>query len=179
MFKKFIPFAIANSAYEIDKSFLKDIGIKVVFIDIDNTLDSYKALVPEQKTIDFINYLREDFEVVVISNNKKNKVTNYASKLGVPFIYKAYKPIPKKINAYINMHYFNKNDIILIGDQMITDVWCASNAKIKVIFCNKLVKEDQWTTHINRIFERRIKKYHAKRNNLRDWREVWKNVKES
>ena len=179
MYKKFIPYATANSAYEIDLDFLKSIGVKTVFLDIDNTLDSFKALEPTTGATDFVNKVKKQFNVVLISNNKKKKVTHYASKLEVPFIYKTMKPFPKKVNRFIKENSLNKDDIILIGDQMITDVWCASNVGIKVILTNKLVKEDQWTTHINRIFERIIKKYHVKHKNLRDWREIYGKMSKS
>ena len=179
MYKKFIPFATANSAYEIDFDFMKSIGAKTVFLDIDNTLDSYKALEPTDKAREFVNKVKSEFNVVLISNNRKEKVTHYASKLGVPFIYKAFKPMPKKVNAFIKENSLNKDAIILIGDQMMTDVWCGHNVGIKVIMTNKLVKEDQWTTHINRIFERIIKRYHVKHKNLRDWRDIYGKMQKS
>ena len=59
---------------------------------------------------------------------------------------------------------------MLVGDQMMTDVLAGKGAHIKVVLTEKIVKEDQWTTHINRVFERPIRKYHRKRNNLIDWR---------
>ena len=101
MYKKFIPFATATSAYDIELDFLKSINVETVFLDIDNTLDSYKCLEPTDRAIEFVNKVKSQFNVVVISNNKKKKVTRYASKLGVPFIYKALKPLPKKINRFI------------------------------------------------------------------------------
>ena len=51
MFKKFIPFAHAKSIYEIDPEFFKKQGVKTLFIDLDNTLDSYRAFHPKQETI--------------------------------------------------------------------------------------------------------------------------------
>ena len=62
------------------------------------------------------------------------------------------------------------DDVMLVGDQMMTDVLAARGAKIRVVLTEKIVKEDQWTTHINRIFDRPIRKYHRKRDNLIDWR---------
>ena len=173
MFKKFIPFATAKSAYDIDIDYLKSIGVKTVFIDIDNTLDSYKSLEPTEKAKELVNKLKANFNLALISNNKKVKVSHYCSFLDVEFMWKAFKPLPKKVNKFIKEHNFDKNEIVLIGDQMITDVWCGNNVGIKVIWCEKLVKEDQWTTHINRIFERPISKYHRKHGNLKDWRESY------
>ena len=46
MLKRFIPFAHAESIYKIDLSFYQKLGIKYVFVDLDNTLDSYKQATP-------------------------------------------------------------------------------------------------------------------------------------
>ena len=51
MFKSFIPFAHANSIYEINPEFFVKHGVKVLFIDLDNTLDSYKAFTPKENAI--------------------------------------------------------------------------------------------------------------------------------
>lgn len=173
MFKKFIPFCTAKSIYELDINFLKLNNAKTLFIDIDNTLDSYKKELPSDEVINLINDLKKEFNVVLISNNKKKKVLKYTASLNVDVIYKAYKPTKRKINKYISEHNLLKNDIILIGDQLMTDIWCANNIKVRSIWCQKLVKEDQWTTHINRLFEKPISKYHKKHGNLKDWREIY------
>ena len=64
MFKKFIPFATAENVYDIDINFLKLNGIKVVFTDIDNTLDSFRALEPTEKVRNSIENLKKEFKVV-------------------------------------------------------------------------------------------------------------------
>lgn len=173
MFKSFIPYATAKSVYDVDIEFLKSIGIKTIFIDIDNTLDSYKALEPTNRAKEFISMLKNNFNVALISNNKKKKISHYCSFLDVDFVYKAFKPLPRKMNTFIKAHNYEKDSIILMGDQLMTDVWCAHNVGIKCIWCEKIVEEDQWTTHINRIFEKPIAKYHRKRNNLKNWRELY------
>ena len=58
MFKRFIPFAHATSIYEIDPMFFKKQNVKTLFVDLDNTLDSYKAREPKQETIDYINKIK-------------------------------------------------------------------------------------------------------------------------
>ena len=55
MFKSFIPFAHATSIYEIEIDFYKRHGVKTLFIDLDNTLDSYKASAPKQNALDYIS----------------------------------------------------------------------------------------------------------------------------
>ena len=171
LFKSFIPFAHAQSIYEIDPEFFKRNGVKTLFIDLDNTLDSYKAREPKERTINYVNGLKKiGITPVIISNNRAERVCGYADALGIDYLPSARKPFSKKIKAEIAKRKLKNDEVMLVGDQMMTDVKAAHGAKIRVVLTEKLVKEDQWTTHINRIFGRPIRRYHRKRNNLIDWR---------
>ncbi len=172
MFKRFIPFAHAKSIYEIDAEFFKKQGIKVLFMDLDNTLDSYKAKEPQERTINLVKSIKKlGITPVIISNNKPHRVCGYADKLGVEFLASARKPFSKKIKAEIARRGLTPDDVMLVGDQMMTDVLAAKGAGIRVVLTEKVVKEDQWTTHINRLMDRPIRRYHRKRGNLVDWRD--------
>ncbi len=171
MFKRFIPFAHSQSIYEIEPEFYKRNNVKVLFMDLDNTLDSYKARVPQERTLELVKRIKEaGINPVIISNNKAKRVSGYANLLGVEFLSSAHKPFSRRIKKEIARRGLTNEDVMLVGDQMMTDVLAAHGAKIKVVLTEKVVKEDQWTTHINRIFDRPIRKYHRKRNNLVDWR---------
>ena len=61
-------------------------------------------------------------------------------------------------------------EVMLVGDQLITDVLAARGAHIRVLLTEKVVKEDQWTTHINRLLDRPIRKHLNKKGKLPDWR---------
>ena len=171
MFKRFVPFAHATSVYEIDPEFFKKNNVKVLFVDLDNTLDSYKARTPKAETINLVNNIKsKGITPVIISNNKPHRVCDYANALGIEFLASARKPFSKKIKAEIARRGLKPEDVMLVGDQMMTDVLAAHGASIRVVLTEKLVKEDQWTTHINRLADRPIRRYHRKRNNLVDWR---------
>ena len=172
MFKGFIPFAHAQSIYEIDPEFFKRNGVKTLFIDLDNTLDSYKARVPQERTINLVNMIKESGVVpVIISNNRPDRVSGYADTLGIEFLASARKPFSKRIKQELARRNLKNDEVMLVGDQMMTDVQAARGAKIRVVLTEKVVKEDQWTTHINRIFDRPIRRYHRKKGNLVDWRD--------
>lgn len=171
MFKSFIPFAHSQSIYEIEPEFYVRHKVKVLFMDLDNTLDSYKARVPQERTLELVKRIKEaGINPVIISNNKAKRVSGYANLLGVEFLSSARKPFANKIKKEIARRGLTPEDVMLVGDQMMTDVLAAHGAHIRVVLTEKVVKEDQWTTHINRIFDRPIRKYHRKRNNLVDWR---------
>ena len=84
MLKRFIPFAHAQSIFEIDLSFYKKLGIKYVFVDLDNTLDSYKQATPLAKAKELKENLEKNgIELIIVSNNTGKRVTKYSSELGV------------------------------------------------------------------------------------------------
>lgn len=171
MFKHFIPFAHAKSIYEIDIQFFKSNNVKTLLVDLDNTLDSYKLYHPKEEAKELIsNLLNSGIRVVIISNNKGKRVGSYANDLHLQFINSAMKPFPKKINKFIKEENLNRDEVMFVGDQMMTDVIAANKAKIRIVLTDKIVKEDQWTTHINRIFGRPIRRYHQRKGNLVDWR---------
>ncbi len=173
MFKKFVPFAHAKSIYEIDPEFFVRNGVKTLFVDLDNTLDSYKSREPKEHTINYINKLKSaGIEPVIISNNKPHRVCGFADKAGIEYLASAHKPGAKRIKQEIVRRGRANNEVMLVGDQMMTDVLAAYKAKIRVVLTEKVVKEDQWTTRINRLFDRPIRRYHRKRGNLRDWRNI-------
>lgn len=171
MFKNYIPFAHAVSIYEIDVDFFKRNGVKTLFMDLDNTLDSYKAKAPKERTIELVKKLKDaGIQPVIISNNKAHRVCGYADALGIEFLSSAHKPFSKRLLAEINRRNLKLDEVMLVGDQMMTDVLAAKGAKIRVVLTEKLVKEDQWTTHINRIFDRPIRRHLRRKGNLIDWR---------
>ena len=60
------------------------------------------------------------------------------------------------------------NSVIMIGDQTVTDICCANNAKIMSILVDKLVERDQPTTKFNRFFDKRIRKSLIKKKLLKE-----------
>ncbi len=174
MFKAFVPFAHAQNIYEIPVDFYKKLGIKVLMMDLDNTLDSYKLFLPTEKAVKLIEELKANgIRPIVVSNNRGKRVKSYAEALNIEYVSSAKKPFPHALNRAINTFCINRDELLFVGDQMMTDVLATHFAHIRIILTEKLVKEDQWTTHINRIFGRIIRHYLKKKNKLTDWREIY------
>ena len=58
MFKRFIPFAHARSIYEVPVDFFLNNGVKLLLIDLDNTLDSYRLYEPTGRAVQKINEIK-------------------------------------------------------------------------------------------------------------------------
>lgn len=174
MFKKFIPFATATSIYEIDVNFFKKSNVSFLLMDLDNTLDSYRLYKPTEKAYKLIKMIKEaGITPIIISNNKGKRVSSYANALGIKYINSAMKPFSRRIKQFLKENRINVNDVMFVGDQMVTDIRAANGANIRAVLTNKIVKEDQWTTHINRFLEKPIRRYHIKHGNLKDWRTIY------
>lgn len=172
MLKRYIPTMHAKSIYEIDVSLYKKIGVKYVLADLDNTLDSYKQKTPSKQAL-FLKeeLMAEGIEIIITSNNTGKRVTTYSKALGVRFMSRVGKPFARGLLKKLAQMKLDKNEVILIGDQTVTDICCANGAKIKSILTDKLVKEDQPTTRFNRLFDKPIRRKLNKKNLLKDWRE--------
>ena len=173
MLKRFIPFAHAESIYAIDLSFYKKLGIKYVFADLDNTLDSYKQATPLEKAVKLKEELTKlGIELIIVSNNTGARVQKYSKELGVRHFSSLAKPFSFKLKKIMKRANIKPEEVVMIGDQTVTDISCANGAKVKSILTDKLVKEDQPTTRFNRLFDKPIRRKLEKKNLLRDWRQI-------
>lgn len=174
MCRKIIPYAYASSIYDIEIDFFKQKNIQYLLTDLDNTLDSYRQKLPSPKVFALKkNLLDSGIEMIIVSNNSSRRVFTYAKALGVRCFSSLRKPFAYKLNKLLKEAKINKNNVMMIGDQVVTDVLAANGVKIKVILTDKLVKEDQFTTHFNRLLDRPLRKYLKKKNLLKNWRELY------
>ena len=89
----FTPTYYSKSLYDIPVSFYKENGIKILFCDLDNTLDAFYEKEPTEKAIKLVRELEENgIKVIITSKNHGDSVTNYANKLNVICHYSSKKP---------------------------------------------------------------------------------------
>lgn len=169
MLKRYIPTYHAKSIYDVPIDFLKSINVTTVFVDLDNTLDSYRSKSPSNSAL-VLKELYDDagIELIIVSNNTKKRVEPYASKLGVRFIPSIGKPFSKNIKKALKELSLNKDNVIMVGDQTVTDICSANLSGLRSILTDKIVKEDQPTTHFNRLFDRPIRRSLKRKNLLKE-----------
>ena len=174
MCKRFIPFAHATSIYEIPPDFYKKNGVKLLLIDLDNTLDSYRLHAPSERAVEIVKQIKDTgVRPVVVSNNTAKRVGQYASGLPADFISSTRKPFSGKIKKFLIENNVKPEEVMLVGDQLMTDVLAARGAHIRVLLTEKIVKEDQFTTHFNRLLDCPIRRHLRKKGKLPDWREKY------
>ncbi|MFA6780800.1 MAG: YqeG family HAD IIIA-type phosphatase [Bacilli bacterium] len=172
MNKRFIPFCVAKSIYDIEPAFFQKHNISILFVDLDNTLDAYQQSHPTKKAYALKEKLTQaGIEIIVVSNNTSKRVSTYAKELGVRHAGSLFKPFAFKLKKFIKKHNIDISMVMMIGDQIITDVACGNGAGIKTILTDRLVEDDQWTTRFNRCFDRPRYQKMKKMNLLISWEE--------
>ncbi len=165
--KKCIPDFHVENVYALDAKSLYDRGFRVLLVDIDNTLMSYEEKDPTDRVRGFVSAMhKEGLEIVLISNNRKKRIKPYADALGVPCIFGAKKPLKRGfLSALKKLDTAQKKEAVLVvGDQLLTDVYGAKRAGLSVALVRPIRKEtEKWFTRLNRIVERKILKKIAKR----------------
>ena len=82
MRKRCVPFAVADSIFEIPADFYLSLGIKAVLVDLDNTLDPYVVSDPTERPLKWKEDLfAAGLRIVILSNNSGKRVRRYAGQL--------------------------------------------------------------------------------------------------
>lgn len=159
--KNFIPDFYYSNFSEIDFKFFLDMGKSIIFLDIDNTIMTYSEKVPIKSILDNINKAIElGFDIILVSNNSKKRVSEFANKMNFKYIARANKPFKKGYKKAIKLiNNQSKEKVIFIGDQLITDIFGANKMEITNLLVNPLkTKTEHWYTKINRCLENSVLK---------------------
>jgi uncharacterized protein len=156
--KKYIPFATAPSLYAIDPRFWKSLGIKAIIADLDNTLDGFKVMVPSATAISYKKKLDEaGIKLIIASNNTSHRVAPYARRIGVEAAAWLLKPLGFRLRAFLKRHNLRKDEVIFVGDQVMTDVLACHKAGVRCLLVEPLTGKDSILSFFNRRYERRIR----------------------
>lgn len=146
-----------DSIYHLDAQHLQDMGIKAVFSDLDNTLLAWNRKETAQEMADLKKSLaRRGIRLVVISNNSAERVGKVLKPWRIDFVAAARKPLPTGILRGLKKYRLAKKQVMMVGDQLITDMQAANLAGVNSVLVKPLVETDKWNTRINRFFEKFI-----------------------
>lgn len=171
MYQFFIPSEFVRSVFHITPELLKEKGVKGIITDLDNTLVEWDRPDATPKLIEwFANMKAAGIQVTIVSNNNAMRVQAFANPLGIPFIYKAKKPLGKSFRRALEIMKLKKEEVVVIGDQLLTDVFGGNRQKLHTILVIPVAKSDGFVTKFNRLIERRIFRYLDKKGQV-TWEE--------
>lgn len=154
----FRPTAHYGSVTEIKPGMLRDMNIKAILLDVDNTLTSYTSKEPLPGTLNWAKMLQEEgFRVYIVSNNFKSRVSQISEKYGLPFVHFALKPFPigfKKARRALGL---KNGECLVVGDQIFTDILGANLGRMQSVLVDPIEEEDGFTFQVRRYFEKFIR----------------------
>ncbi len=158
--RKFIPNEFHNNFFDIDFNKLYNKGYRLILTDLDNTLISYDDDKPTEKILTkFTELTNMGFEVIIISNNTPSRINTFVEGTSYKGVGNARKPFLiglKKAVKFADGKYTFK-DMVFIGDQLMTDIFCANRYRAYSILVNPIKrKTEKWYTKFNRRVEKKM-----------------------
>ncbi len=140
---------------EVTPSYLHDWGVRGVIVDLDNTLALPDDLCPTPDGAAWLGSMREaGIPVVVVSNNSRERVEAFCRPLGVDFVHKSGKPFGRGMERAVEKLGMPREQAVLIGDQLFTDVLAASYHRIRCVLTEPVVLETGLFFRLKRALER-------------------------
>jgi uncharacterized protein len=171
LLKKFLPNEHVQRVLDITPAKLRDMGIKGVITDLDNTLVAWDVKDATPEVIEWFKEMKEnDIKVTIISNNDEERVSVFSEPLEAPYVYSARKPLVRAFNRTAKQMGLPKEEIVVIGDQLLTDVLGGNFAGYHTILVVPIVETDGKITRFNRMIERRILNW-MRRKGMITWEE--------
>ncbi len=159
----FKPTMYKKDVHDVNYSKLKDMGIKCLIFDLDNTLGLLENKKCPLKTKRLIKSLQDDFLVFIVSNNTKRRIKPYLEELGIGGVSMSLKPSTRGLRKIKHDYHLKKKEMVIIGDQIVTDILAGKRFKIMTILVDPLGKKDLKITGLNRFFEAKIIEKYEKR----------------
>lgn len=153
----FKPDSYVESVYDIDAKILKEHQIGVALIDIDNTLIAYDDVGYDENVQLFVNKIKDNGIVPIFcSNNVKKRVSTFAMMYQVDYASFACKPLPFIYWHLKRKYRFKSSDVVVIGDQLLTDVLGGKIQNFKTIWVKPLIERDNTAGKITRTIENQV-----------------------
>ncbi|KXB39133.1 YqeG family HAD IIIA-type phosphatase [Amygdalobacter nucleatus] len=158
----FMPSAFYKQINDVPVEDYYALGYRYVFVDIDNTLMPHGELKANSEARQAVQRFKSaGFTVYLFSNATNARLTAISRDLNVNYVEKANKPALKPLLSFITKHNLARNTCIIIGDQLITDIWTANKAKVESVWLEPISAKELWHIRLKRGIEALLRKKYA------------------
>ncbi|MCL2455939.1 MAG: YqeG family HAD IIIA-type phosphatase [Defluviitaleaceae bacterium] len=132
-------------------------NIRGIIFDIDNTLTRFGEKQPSAKVAALLKKLeRMGFRICLVTNNTNKRLGHFNENLTLPGIANAIKPLTRGLRYAMETMGTKPQNTVIIGDQVLSDIWAGKNAKIMTILVKPLSDKDFFFVRAKRVLERMI-----------------------
>ena len=154
---------------EITPAFLRELGVKAILADIDNTLAPYEQPEPDERIKGWIASLAEaGIGIAFVSNNDWERVELFNRSLGVPAYAKSGKPFKKNLIKAMNDLGGTLETTVMLGDQLLTDALAGHNLGVRCLIVPPIRDKKNAFFRFKRWLEKPVVRKFKKRNGI-EW----------
>ena len=149
--KIYRPDIYQKDVFSINYEKLKQKKIKVLIYDIDDTLIPSNEIKLKKETINLITKLKKDFKIILLTNSPSFRSNKIKKQLDVDCYSLSMKPLKYNLNKI--MKNYDKKDVVLIGDRLLTDIKLANNYNIMSILVDPITNHNFILVKIMKILK--------------------------
>lgn len=155
---------------DIDLDRLKNMGIKGILADLDNTILPRRSDVLAPEVFNWLDLARQKgFQVVIVSNNfQGRRVRELAEKMGLPYIGKAFKPFSFGLRRGLRRLGLKPGQTAVMGDQLVTDILGGNLLGMYTILVDALEQSGLWYRFVVQAFDQWLIRTFLKREGFPD-----------
>lgn len=151
----FLPDYSFRRIEEIPTEFFISRGIRVLLLDVDNTLTGDNSQDVSPEVVCWLSRQKEaGLSLFVISNNREARVAPFAGRLGLGYIADAGKPSTTHLHSRLRELGVSPGEAALIGDQLFTDILCGNRGGCITILVEPYALENYGLYRIKRPLEK-------------------------
>lgn len=158
IFKAMVPDIVYKDVKSIPFDVLKAEGKTTLLLDFDNTLGPDHATAPIDYSFECIEIVKDlGFKMCLVSNAKSGRSAGIAKALDIPCVTYAHKPRPDGINRALKLLGSTKEEAVMIGDQVFTDVIAGKLGGVYTIMVERFGKKEIWYVMLKRPLEKIVR----------------------
>ena len=160
MLRLLYPGDYVDSVFDIDFAALYETGYRGLLFDIDNTLVPHGADSTAEVDALFAKLHAMGFRSLMLSNNGKSRIERFLKNIDAQYLDNAGKPRPKGYRRAVQMLGLPKNQVLVIGDQLFTDILGANLSGLSSILVKFIGHETVTDPGKRRRMEQRVLRHY-------------------
>lgn len=153
--KMITPDHYYSSVFAIPYKELRARKIRGLIFDLDNTLTAFNEELPNAKIHAFMRHLHNmGFRVCILTNNTTGRLNKWNVDIALPGVANGLKPFTRGVRKAMRLIGTRKHNTVIIGDQLLSDIWAGKNAGITTILVKPITEKDFLFVRAKRVIER-------------------------
>jgi uncharacterized protein len=154
MFRLFKPDLYCQSVLDFDADYLRRRGLEGLLLDLDGTLKDYRANGIPAAVTAWLEHLRaKGIRLCLVSNGRPERIGRFAATHGMPFVAKAFKPLPFGCGRALKLLGLERGQVGIVGDQVFADILAGRLAGLFTILVPPTSRDEPWFTRLKRPLE--------------------------